>query len=321
MPSIFILAGLVASITLCAALLYRRLWTAWRGPIPTPTGFGLLFAPTLLAATITTHASPRVTIAFVIISLAAAIYWIDDLRGLSARLRLSLSFFTGMALGACLIPHEAVSSPVILLGLYLAAGALNVVLTNIVNFYDGADLNLATFIVLMAGAILIFWQENDFIVAAAATSLAFIVPFAFLNSRPKTLYLGDAGSFAFASFLTTVAIASFNAGNPALQVAIPLALPALDTFYVLCVRIIEKHDLMTRNYLHLYQRLSQHYRGFAYLLPQVVNAGLVLAAAILLQSIGVPQFTALFIAVMLTIPFYFACRMLLLPRDRNGDAT
>jgi hypothetical protein len=100
------------------------------------------------------------------------------------------------------------------------------------------------------------------------------------------------------------------------QVAVPLALPALDTFYVLCFRIIDKQDLMTRNELHLYQRLNSHYRGFAYLLPQIANVAIVLAAGALLQTIGVPRFAAAAIALALTIPFYFACRLLLLPPDR-----
>jgi UDP-N-acetylmuramyl pentapeptide phosphotransferase/UDP-N-acetylglucosamine-1-phosphate transferase len=318
MPSIVIFVALIALMTLCAALIYRQLWTASRGPTPTPTGFGVFFAPALLTATVTWQSSPRVTIAFAIVSLAAAIYWIDDLKGLSAQIRLGISFITGMAIGGCLIPQDSASSLWILIGLCMAAGVLNVVLTNIVNFYDGADLNLATFVALMAGEILIYWQADDFMRPAALASLAFIAPFVLFNSRPKTLYLGDAGSFAFASFLTMVAIASFNAGSSALRIAVPLALPALDTFCVLCIRIIEKHDLMTRNYLHLYQLLNEQYRSFVYLLPQLVNAGLVLAVAYLLQSIGTPEFLALSIALALTIPFYFACRMLLLSRPQKG---
>src|ERR1019366_2134820 len=107
----------------------------------------------------------------------------------------------------------------------------------------------------------------------------------------------------------------FSGGKLAAQVAIPLALPGLDTFYVLCVRIIEKHDLLTRNYLHLYQKLNQAHKGFGYLLPQVVNAGLSLACAAALQTFGLNQFMAVATAmVLVTVPFYFACRKFLLPR-------
>jgi UDP-N-acetylmuramyl pentapeptide phosphotransferase/UDP-N-acetylglucosamine-1-phosphate transferase len=316
MPPISIFAGLVALIALCAALMYRRVWTAWRARSQTPTGFGVLLSPFLLAAAVMSQAPTHVIVAWTVVTLAAAIYWLDDLRGLSARLRMTVSFFTGAAIGVCFVSHETLPSPLILMVLAVASGVLNVVLTNIVNFYDGADLNLATFIGLTAGAILLFWPVYDFLALAAVVSLAFIAPFAIFNSRPKTLYLGDAGSFVFASFLTMVAIVLFQEGNVAWQVAIPLALPAVDTFYVLCFRIIDKQDLMTRNQLHLYQRLDIHYRGFAYLLPQIVNVGIVLAASALLQTIGIPRFAALAIALALTVPFYFACRLLLLPPDR-----
>jgi UDP-N-acetylmuramyl pentapeptide phosphotransferase/UDP-N-acetylglucosamine-1-phosphate transferase len=210
-----------------------------------------------------------------------------------------------------------------LLGFYIAAGILNVVLTNIVNFYDGADLNLATFIALTSVVILIFTPSDDVMAISAVACLAFVFPFAVMNSRPKTIYLGDAGSFAFAGFLTMIAISYFSRGQPSAEAAIPLALPALDTFYVLCIRIVERHDLMTRNYLHLYQKLNQRYRGFGYLLPQIINAGLTLACAVALQARGLNSFVSVAVAsVLVTIPFYFSCRRLFVREPAScGEAT
>jgi UDP-N-acetylmuramyl pentapeptide phosphotransferase/UDP-N-acetylglucosamine-1-phosphate transferase len=148
--------------------------------------------------------------------------------------------------------------------------------------------------------------------------MAFIVPFGLLNSRPKSIYLGDAGSFAFASFLTAVAVIYFVRGDLAAEVAIPLALPTLDTAYVFCVRIIEKHDLLTRNYLHLYQKLEKYYPRFVYLLPQVINAAIVLVVSMWLKTFGINDFAAVTVAMfVVTLPFYFACRRWLLPRE--GD--
>jgi hypothetical protein len=68
------------------------------------------------------------------------------------------------------------------------------------------------------------------------------------------------------------------------EAAIPLALPAFDVFFVLLIRIREKHDLLTRNYLHLYQRLNRRYAGFGYLLPQIMNALLCLFFATAFQA-------------------------------------
>ena len=41
--------------------------------------------------------------------------------------------------------------------------------------------------------------------------------------------------------------------------------------YVLFIRLIKGHDLLTRNYLHIYQRLNIEYKGFYYLLPQIIH--------------------------------------------------
>ena len=322
-PSILIFAACVAIVTLTAALVYGRLWIHLRGTTVTPTGFGAFLALALLAGSVVLRLPGNVVIAFSVIVAATAVYWLDDLRELSARLRMAVSFATGAAVCGLLLPCDVDLPLWVILGACLAAGGLNVVLTNIVNFYDGADLNLATFIALTAGGILLLSDGSPAMTVSAVACLAFITPFAVLNSRPRSIYLGDAGSFAFASLVTMMTIIYLRGGEELPPtVAVPLALPAFDTFYVFCVRMIEKHDLLTRNYLHLYQKLNQHRPRFCYLAPQFINAVLVLAAASGLQAVGVtPFFAVLIAAVGVTIPFYFGCRKFLLPRiDEAGDS-
>ena len=41
--------------------------------------------------------------------------------------------------------------------------------------------------------------------------------------------------------------------------------------YVLLIRYYCKHDLLTRNYLHLYQRLQIQYKNYFYLAPCILN--------------------------------------------------
>jgi UDP-N-acetylmuramyl pentapeptide phosphotransferase/UDP-N-acetylglucosamine-1-phosphate transferase len=290
------------------AMLYRYLWIRGRGNAITPTGFGVGLAPALLAAALVLGAPAGIVAAFMIAAVATTVYWLDDLFELSARMRLALSFATGVSVCTALLADVAM--PLWLLaGSCLAAGILNVVLTNIVNFYDGADLNLATFIGLTAILVLMFGSDDHAMAGGAIACLSFIAPFAVMNSRPKTIYLGDAGSFAFAIFLTILAVRYLSGSKLSAEFAIPLALPALDTFYVFCIRIAERQDLMTRNYLHLYQKLNARYRGFGYLLPQIFNALLLLVGAALLRSWGVSPFFSVAIAcVAVTVPFYFASR-------------
>jgi UDP-GlcNAc:undecaprenyl-phosphate GlcNAc-1-phosphate transferase len=317
--SVLLFFGCMAALTLLGGLAYRRLWRRWRGLEVTPTGFGVFLAPALLAAAVVFRAPSGAIAAFAIIAAAAAVYWLDDLRGLGIRFRIAISFAAGAAVCACLLADGQSFPWSLLIVSCVAAGVLNVVLTTMVNFYDGADLNIATLIGLCSLTLLVFAPADAFVTSGAVACVAFIVPFAVLNSRPRIIYFGDSGSFVFASFLTIIAIVYFKDGNLPAQVVIPMALPAFDTFYVLCIRITAGHDLKTRNYLHLYQRLSHHKKGFGYLAPQIVNAGLVLAMAAALQAAGLKQLVAVVAAmVLVTVPFYFACRKLLLSEDSDG---
>jgi UDP-N-acetylmuramyl pentapeptide phosphotransferase/UDP-N-acetylglucosamine-1-phosphate transferase len=323
-PGFLVLLAGVAIVTLILGVIYRRLWLRYRSREITPTGFGVFLPVVLLTAVAASSASEPILAILGLLVLAVGIYWLDDLRELSARVRMGVSFLTGAGIGALILVSAAPPDPWVWIGFGLAAGVLNVFLTNIVNFYDGADLNLATFIAL-TGVLILFSVplDGNLVGVMGAACLAFVLPFAAFNVRPKMLYLGDAGSFAFSSVLVLLAMMLLKAGNEAVhpRILAALALPAFDTFYVLCVRVVEKHDLLTRNYLHLYQKLDLRYRGFAYLLPQVVNAALVVAAAAGLEALGWGRLWAVAVAMaVVTVPFYFLCRRLFLREQPAGTA-
>lgn len=310
-----IFAIVTAVLVLVGGLAYRRLWLRLRESAITPTGFGVFLAPVLLAAGVVVGAPFPVLIVLLIIAAAAVVYWFDDFRELSARVRMIVSFLTGAAIGAVLFAQHG--APVwMVVTVALAAGATNVVLTNVVNFYDGADLNLATFVALTAGGLLVFARDSELLTAAAIASLAFIVPFALMNSRPRTIYLGDAGSFVFACLWTLIAVIYLRDGQVRAPAAVPLALPVVDTFFVFCIRITEKHDLLTRNYLHLYQKLHRRFGGFFYLLPQPISYLLVLAVlAAVKPGRYLDDFWAtVVVAAVVTPAFYFLCRRLFVPK-------
>jgi UDP-N-acetylmuramyl pentapeptide phosphotransferase/UDP-N-acetylglucosamine-1-phosphate transferase len=318
-PSLAVYAGTVAVLTLVAGLAYRRVWQQWRQDDVTPTGFGALLAPVMLGAVLIAQASTGLVVSLAVVTLVTAIFWIDDLVHLSARIRLLASFLAGLVIGSVFFAGSGVGW-IVALAAILAAGCLCVVLTNMVNFCDGADLNLASFVALTAILMLAYQSPEQEWTSTAIGALAFILPFAVMNSRPRTIYLGDSGSFAFAGLLTTMAAAFVqNPANLAPEAAIPAALPMLDVAYVLAVRLIEKHDLLTRNYLHLYQRLNRRYAGFGYLLPQFVNAALCLSAAQVLQAWGAGRIVSIIVAIVgVTVPFYLLCRRVFLAGAAEG---
>ncbi len=306
----------VAALTFVAGFVYRLAWSRIHGPEVTPSGFGLLLAFVLLGAAAVAGVSFELMASMIMISVAAAGYWLDDIIELSAQLRILISFTVGVAIVSAFVNWSSAYSLLFIFGICLAAGFVNVVFTNVVNFYDGADLNLATFILLTVCLLLVFLPAHSEWWPIAVACLAFIIPFAVMNSRPKTIYLGDSGSFVFASLLTVMAVSFFMdfRSIPA-EAAIPLALPVFDVLFGLLIRIREKHDLLTRNYLHLYQRLNRCYAGFGYLLPQIINTLFCLVFATVFQEAGLSnQFSVILAMTTVTIPFYFACRWFFLTK-------
>lgn len=318
-PALFGYAAAVVLLTFAAGFAYRRIWLRTRKDGATPTGFGALLALVMPGAVLINQNSTELIISLAIITVVTAIYWLDDLVDLSARLRLFLSLLAGIGIGGAWLVGDGLS-PLILVGALILAGIVCVVLTNMVNFCDGADLNLASFIALTAAMILLYTPPTHAWVPVAVATLAFILPFAVINSRPQTLYLGDSGSFAFAGLLTAMAVAFFeNVGIVAPEAAIPAALPMFDVAYVFAVRMVEKHDLLTRNYLHLYQRLNRRYSGFGYLFPQFINVALCVGAAAALQAAGIGRILSVVVAMIaVTIPFYWLCRRLFLAGPPEG---
>jgi len=314
----------IIALTFVAGFVYRLAFKRLRGPEVTPSGFGVLLAFVLLGAAGVAGVSFELMASVIVIAVAAVGYWFDDIIELSAQLRIFISFAVGVAIVSAFLNWTNAYSLLFIFGICLAAGFVNVVFTNIVNFYDGADLNLATFIVLTACFVLVFLPAHSEWWPITVACLAFIIPFAVMNSRPKTIYLGDSGSFVFASLLTVMAVSFFkDFRSIPVEAAIPLALPALDVLFVLLIRIREKHDLLTRNYLHLYQRLNRRYAGLFYLLPQIMNAllCLVFATAFIAAGLG-KEFSVILAMSTVTIPFYFACRWFFLTRrpDVNTSA-
>jgi len=302
----------VSALTFLSGFVYCLVWKRLRGPEVTPSGFGVLLAFVQLGAAVFAGLYFEFVASMIVIAVAAVAYWFDDIIELSAKLRILISVIVGVAIVCAFVNWSGEHSLLLIFISCFAAGFVNVVFTNIVNFYDGADLNLATFIVLTASFALVFLPEHSEWWPIAVATLAFIIPFSVMNSRPKTIYLGDSGSFVFASLQTAMAVSFFkDLGSIPIEVAIPLALPAFDVFFVLLIRIREKHDLLTRNYLHLYQRLNRCYAGFGYLLPQIVNALLCLVLATAFHAAGLQKMFSVILAMTtVTIPFYFACRWL-----------
>jgi UDP-N-acetylmuramyl pentapeptide phosphotransferase/UDP-N-acetylglucosamine-1-phosphate transferase len=292
-----------------AAFGYRVIWTRTAGVSRTPTGFGVLLAPVLLVSAIVAHGSPALIYALALTTLATCIYWIDDLRELGAWTRVAISALAGIGIGSIYLFQTALP-PAVIAALVLLTGVVNVATVNLVNFQDGADLNLATFVLLTSLLLAGYSIPATEWLTLAAACAAFIVPFGVFNRIPHTLYLGDSGSFAFGALLTILGVAFISGHHmPPPEAAIPAALPLVDTAFVTARRIRIRQRFTERHYFHLYQRLQRGHRGFAYLLPQLANVSVCLVAAELLQRAGAGRVISVGAAAMVvSLATYGVCR-------------
>ena len=268
---------LVTSITYFLARIYKYSFSNFFNSELVPTGFGLFIPAFILFRLIFFNNTLIFTSEIIcasIVMLFSIIYYVDDLFYLAAWKRILVCIFTALSIVLALYYFDSIYTYKIsvLLIIFLTI-LIEIFLANVLNFYDGADLNLS-FIALTVGIILFTSDLNsDFLISTISlTLIGFSIGFSFLNIYPKSIYLGDTGSFALSSLIVLVLLISFSQyGLIPYRLLVYLSFPAFDVLYVLLIRLWFRHDLLSRNYLHLYQRLQIERRNLLYLLPPVFN--------------------------------------------------
>ena len=137
-----------------------------------------------------------------IIFIAGIIYWLDDLVELLRFTRIVIAFCCGVALVLVVTPEQLLT-PLELMTLSITCGIFSLGITQIINFSDGADLNLAAMFFL-SGIILIFFSDTSDadLQNVGSIIVGFSLGFGWINRVPFSLYLGDAGAFVLALLFT-----------------------------------------------------------------------------------------------------------------------
>ncbi|MDA7587025.1 hypothetical protein N8783_03990 [Alphaproteobacteria bacterium] len=271
-PVLFITLIFLGSLSL--GVLYKILWKNF-DPNNVPTGFGVFISLGLLIGCFFANSPFPITASLILILGFSLAYWLDDVITLKPAYRIALMVSCGSALAmiAFFSSTKTLLSPSIIFLLVLTAIVLEVLLVNVTNFYDGADLNLATLIGLETVFLAVYLVKDDWAILLNITVLTFVLAFSLFNKNKNCLYLGDSGSFVFSSYILLMGLHYWLLPVPlSVEFLIPLALPCLDVFYVIVKRLHLRENLLTRNYMHLYQRLQIKFSGLWYLLPQLINA-------------------------------------------------
>jgi len=275
-----VLVTLVLSATLCG--IYQRFARARQildspnerssHTQATPHGGGVAllaaFALGLLLAAFLYAAWGR---SFVILSICALVLSIlgviDDLRGLSVRLRL-LAYGMMSLFGAAAMLHGIDSQNVIHgITLILVAAFALLWSLNLYNFMDGIDgiAALQTIFVCSAAAYLTWLTGHDdsyirYCLILAAAHSGFLL----WNFPPARLFMGDAGSVPTGFLLAGLATLGAVQGqlNPLCWVVLS-AVFITDATWTLVWRIATGQDFTQPHRLHAYQRLSRHWNSHA----------------------------------------------------------
>ena len=175
----------------------------------------------------------------------------DDLRPLSARVRLAVQF-----IAAILVVSTVGSEEQWLLICLLVVPV--VWFTNLYNFMDGIDgLAASQALVFCAGVEVLSggltgWS-GEIVWVLLGTNLAFLT----FNWSPAKIFMGDVGSGLLGLTIAALAIEAWLSGQMSLVAClILLAGFWFDASYTLCVRVVTRQSFTAAHRSHLYQRLA-----------------------------------------------------------------
>jgi Fuc2NAc and GlcNAc transferase len=327
--------GLVSSVALVA--LTRR-WARRRQLLdhpnerslhhrPTPRGGGIgIVLPTVTAiivaaASLDGAGTWSLWLAGLALSLAI-VGFLDDLRNLSATVRLVIQIAVAAAFVWAVSPWNVVHIPgAVPLDLGFAAAAFTVVflvwISNAYNFMDGID-GLAGVQGLIAGFgwVLVGYQLNDpLIVVGGAAVLFACLGFLFFNWPPASIFMGDVGT-GFLGFLFGGLTVYASTRSPAAAAAgVAFVWPFLfDTLFTIARRATRGENLLRAHRSHLYQRLvltGCSHRAVTLLYGGLAASGALIGAA----SLGTNAWSGLWYALPLLAG---AIWLLVLIRERSA---
>jgi Fuc2NAc and GlcNAc transferase len=292
---------------------------------PMPRGGGLAIALAafggLIAGGLAGWIDWRSVVGFVVGGAAIALIgWVDDLRGVSARARMTVhiaaSAFAVIMLGG--FPLLNLGFGPVHLGWF--GGVLAVVgitwAINFFNFMDGIDgiagVEAAT-VAIAGGALLVLGGKASlgwmaFVIAAA------VLGFLPWNWSPARIFMGDVGSGLLGFFFGVLAVASENDGGAASTWGLLLGVFVVDATITFCRRLLRGERVYEAHRKHAYQRLVltglTHRQVCALVL--LVNAGLAVMAYVATRqpqhslrmiSLGLAALGAMYLVVERRQPF------------------
>jgi UDP-N-acetylmuramyl pentapeptide phosphotransferase/UDP-N-acetylglucosamine-1-phosphate transferase len=251
---------------------------------PIPRGGGIAPLAAILLAWIalipTELAGPALLFVVAGAVLLALVSWLDDVRGVSPAVRLSVQI-AAVALGMSVVmPVGPVFQGWLPVWLdAVAAGLAWVWFVNLFNFMDGIDGLAASEAAAIAIGLFLFasWGAGEapgLAVLAGAVAVA-AVGFLVWNWAPAQIFLGDVGSVPLGYLLGFLLLDTAARGRWKLALILPLYFLA-DATITLLRRLLRGERIWQPHRQHFYQRAVQHGLGHAAVTFRVIAANLLL---------------------------------------------
>lgn len=224
---------------------------------------------------------------------------VDDLKNLSAKLRLLVQFgissltviYADLSLKSIVLtPSYIIHIPAyigIFLGIFIIIGAINAM-----NMIDGLD-GLASGVGLIGISILSYYlflhsRKHDLLLLFTIPILGSVIGFLKYNTHPSIIFMGDSGSnwLGFMVGIFILIIANETPSIPLLNILLAFSIPIFDTAHVIILRLINGKNPMTADNRHFHHSLIK--LGFSHS-----------------QSVGIIYFLMFFFGVLGMIPIAF----------------
>ncbi|SED93287.1 UDP-N-acetylmuramyl pentapeptide phosphotransferase/UDP-N-acetylglucosamine-1-phosphate transferase [Arthrobacter alpinus] len=257
---------------------------------PTIRGMGITTAVALPAAVLAAVFLPQsgngrqgsltLVVILGVVVAASAIGWIEDIRGLSVKLRAGAQ----LAVGGLATAAVAILDPGEQQLWLIPIGAIAVAAyINVANFMDGINGISGTHGLIVGG----FYAYAGHVAghawlvyAGIAIALAF-AGFLPWNLGRNKVFLGDVGSYLLGASIAVTAMCAFLAGVPVEYIFSPVLIYLVDTFVTFLRRLLAGERWYVAHRQHVYQRLN------IVGLSHIQATGVVGCATILVSLLGI----------------------------------
>lgn len=232
---------------------------------PTIRGMGITTAVALPAAVLAAVFLPQsgntrqgaltLVVILGVVLAASAIGWMEDIRGLSVKVRAGMQ----LAVGGLATAAVAILDPGQQQLWLIPVGAIAVAAyVNVANFMDGINGISGTHGLLVGG----FYAYAGYaaghgwmVYVGIAIALAFAGFLPWNLSRNK-VFLGDVGSYLLGASIAVTAMCAFLAGVPVEYIFSPVLIYLIDTFVTFLRRLLAGERWYAAHRQHVYQRLT-----------------------------------------------------------------